>query len=200
MDQLAFDFGTVVPRDVPLADVEWGTWGTLTARGHGGSLIVVSGYGVKTARIYTGGYGEKNTGRGTPLLNVSVFEPPERPEWGGSCVGFYADMDAVFRAATPPADRPLTYPRCLGRRMPGADLRRGDTFYQWRLGGRGTEPRMHVQADPVPVDGHLVDVVVWADGRLQALRLDAYTWVDVVDPTEESWQAAPADLRPGPGR
>lgn len=180
--QMAFDFG--LPREIPLADAVWGLYGEVKGWGPDGSPTRHTGYIIKPPRLYTGGFGEKRSRKGEPLLSFVLFDPPG-PDGGGCHIGMYGSPAATFWEMAAPADRPLTYPKVLARRMPVQDLRVRDTFYLWEQAGK---PRHHIQADPVPVDGgHRCQLAVLVGGEVTTRTLPADLWVDVVDPEREPW-------------
>lgn len=167
---------------VPLADVAWGAYGTAAGRGASGSPITRTGYVITTPRLYTGGYGEQRRRQGEQLLNFTLLDPATSGQ-----IGMYARPDAVFHQQPAPADRPLTHPRMLGRRLPVADLRPGDVFWHWDEPGK---PRQHLQADPVPAGNGRYRLHVLVDDQVVEREQHGYLWVDVADPEREPWQVA----------
>lgn len=168
---------------VPLADVTWGTYGTATGWGASGNPVTRTGYVITTPRTYTGGVGEMRRRQGEPLLSFVLLDPQH-----GGQIGMYARPDAVFHQQPEPPNWPLTHPRRLGRRLPVADLRRGDVFWHWDEPGK---PRQHLQADPVPVGADRYRLLVLVHGQVADREQHGYLWVDVTDPEREPWRAAP---------
>ena len=193
------------PRTIPLAAAEWGMFGEITnAVGPDGSRTRLErGYVTEPPRIFTGGRGADRKYQGEPLLSFTL-EMPRGPDDLGKHVGLCARPDAVFTLLDPPPDRPLTKEMSLSRRLPAADLRRGDVFYLWdepgHQPGANDQRRYHVQADPEPAGDGLVDLAVLVDGAgpVVTQQLHGMLYVDIEDPRRRPWQAAAAD-EPGHG-
>ncbi len=182
----------VQPQVIPLAEAAWGMFGEVRGWGHSGNRTRHTGYVTKPPRLYTGGAGGNHKTakfKGEPLLSLVI-------EDDGMTIGMYAQPDATFRRLAPPMDRPLTTAKHLERRMPVADLRTRDTFYLWDEPGT---PRMHLQADPMPVGGGRYDLLIFVYGRTSTRTMHGDGWVDVEDPERYPWQAAPEPYTlPGP--
>lgn len=187
-----------VPRTVALVDVEWGMYGEVKGYGPTGSRCTKRGYITELPRITTRGFSgdgpKKRSRRGDRLLDFMLDEPPLAGQRGGVSTGMYAEEDATFTVLEAPADRPLTVPKSLSRRMPVPDLRRGDVIYIWDEAGRDGDgdqrPRYHVQAEPRTADGLWYDVDVLVDGRSDTRTYSRGVWADIEDPTKVPWQAA----------
>jgi hypothetical protein len=186
------------PRVIPLADAEWGMYGRIDKN----SGIYPAGepqrkdevgWITTVPRIYTGGEAGANhpKWRGKPLLSTFLSRTGNR---GGTSV--YAFPDATFTVLDPPEGEKLKVPKFLSRRLPIADLRRGDVFYIWTqaTGGAGYEtlPRYHVQDTPVAIDKKTsaVHVLVGGEGEPETLELPSWDRIDVEDPRKYEWKAA----------
>lgn len=193
---------------IRLADAELGAYGEVSSGwGPDGSVQDQRvGFLTKTARVYTKGMmgtGKTAKRKGEEILTLDM-------DVTGSClVGMYAPLDATFTPMTPPPEhsRPRVKPR-MSRRLPCADLRRGDVFYIWnepgfesssRLGRSDTRPRYHVQTDPRPAGKGMVRIAALFNGTgtVADLEFPAETYADIVDSCEYRWKDAGAANQPG---
>lgn len=199
-------------RTLPLSDAPWGAYGKVSAGwgpdGSRGSTLV--GYVIKTARIYTGGLMGRSKDKHRVDEELLLCSLEVRAD--GSSSGVYAPLSATFTVLDSPADHELHATEEFGRRLPFADVRPGDVIYLWdeRDDGRTLQhhersivadlrTRYHVQDVPVPTgDGQFsVQVLIDGAGPVVAMSLFGQTWVDIVDPHKEPWNAADGE-RPNP--
>jgi hypothetical protein len=188
------------PHPVPVGEVEWGTYGSVTGYGPTGDKRTEEGYITKLPRITTRGFssiGRKAKRKGDELYCFSLDQP--NGHGGGCSLGMFAEVDAVFTVLHAPDDRPLLTRKYLGRRMPAADLRRGDVFYIWDErdstgpvvacdGDR--RPRYHVQHDPTDIGGGTVALDLFTGSELITREMSADTYADVEDPRSWPWEQA----------
>jgi hypothetical protein len=198
LGELEQGLAALTPRVIPLAEVEWGMYGRI---GKGSGIYPDGsqqrkdevGWITSVPRVYTGGEGGANNPkwRGKPLLSTFVSYTGQV---GGTSV--YAFPDATFTLLDPPEGERLAVPKILSRRLPVADLRRGDVFYIWTETRPGVElkdlPRYHVQDTPVALDKRTSALPVLADGKgeVTTLTLGSWNWIDVQDPRKWPWVEA----------
>ncbi|MGC4886649.1 DUF6884 domain-containing protein [Micromonospora sp. DT227] len=165
-------------REVPLAEVGWGTYGWIKAMGPDGSASIQTGYVTEVPRIHTGGLMTKPKLTGKPHWYFVMVDP------GRTNIGMHALLDAKFFVLDPPADRPLSQKPNDSRRVLARDTRAGDlvevTFpdEDRHLGRYG--PEVDLTEDPRDVgDGYVELTGTVAGGQVETFMLRGEGYVSV---------------------
>ncbi|MEU7802640.1 UvrD-helicase domain-containing protein [Micromonospora arborensis] len=169
-------------RQIPLAEVTWGTYGRIKAMGPDGSRYETTGYVTLVPREFTGGLGDKQKYKGEPILHFLMGQPIE----GGHSIGMNALPGSMFTVLDPPADRPLRIEPTDSRRMPVRDTRADDIVEvlfpeKGRPLGR-PGPQVHLTADPKPLGDGGYELTGRVDGVIETHQMLGDTWVNVEGP------------------